>query len=456
MFEPLNSVSKPTRERIDHRAVLDSGATGHYLTLRDASCIDPDRRQRTICVELPDGRPIWSHSTGSLKLAGLPPSAREAEVFKDLSKWSLLSVGKLCDAGITVIFTSGTVEAFLEGRVVLKGQRSPATNNLYTVNLNPEDEQGYALNVFPTGTIAKLVAFYHGCFCSPSIPTFLLILELGLKCPGISRKDIYKYPPISAATAAGHYDGRRFVSLPNHLRPDPPVDTGSKGEDQSVPEPPPDPSDMEEGDIVIFKMVPIFDDAIHGDLMGKYPHTSLSGNNYLLVLHSHKTDYLRGKTLPNRTGVEITKAYIRAFKFFLDLNVHTKFFRMDNETSDELDAACEDLKVTIQLVTTGQHRANTAERGIRTYRNHFIAGLATCDPSFPKHQWDQIKDQVEMTLAMSRRCPYKPSISVYEALFGPFDFNVTPLAPPGCLVEIIVRPETRRTFAHHGIKGHYV
>ena len=74
-------------------------------------------------------------------------------MYKDLSKWSLLSVGKLCDAGVTAIFTSGTVEAFLEGRVVLKGSvHRQQTNGLYMVDLNPEDEQGVsngqALNVF--------------------------------------------------------------------------------------------------------------------------------------------------------------------------------------------------------------------------------------------------------------------------------------------------------------------
>jgi hypothetical protein len=174
------------------------------------------------------------------KLDGPPPPAREAEMYKDLSKWSLLSVGKLCDAGITVIFTSGTVEAFLEGRVVLKGSvHRQQTNGLYMVDLNHEDEQGVSPSMFSRQAQSQLVAFSHGCFCSPSFPTFILILELGLKCLGISRKDTYKYLPISAATTAGYLDGRRFVSLPKHLLPDPPVDTGSKGEDQYESEPHP-------------------------------------------------------------------------------------------------------------------------------------------------------------------------------------------------------------------------
>ena len=74
------------------------------------------------------------------------------------------------------------------------------------------------MNLYPTGTIAKLVAFYHGCFCSPSISTFKKVLELGTPLPGIEIKDINKYPPITPATAAGHLDGTRWVKARSMLK----------------------------------------------------------------------------------------------------------------------------------------------------------------------------------------------------------------------------------------------
>ena len=46
-------------------------------------------------------------------------------------------------------------------------------------------------NVYPTGTIAKLVAFYHGCACSITISSFQKILELG-------RDNQKGYPQISS------------------------------------------------------------------------------------------------------------------------------------------------------------------------------------------------------------------------------------------------------------------
>ena len=40
-------------------------------------------------------------------------------------------------------------------------------------------------------------------------------------------------------------------------------------------------------------------------------------------------------------------------------------------------------QLTYQLTPPNMHRINAAERAIRTFKNHFISGLATLDPEFP-------------------------------------------------------------------------
>jgi hypothetical protein len=85
-------------------------------------------------------------------------------------------------------------------------------------------------NVYPTGTIAKLVAFYHGCACSIPISSFQKILELGTVLPGITKKDILKYPPITAATAAGHLGGTRFIRFRPNCKLSSSTLMGSEGE----------------------------------------------------------------------------------------------------------------------------------------------------------------------------------------------------------------------------------
>jgi hypothetical protein len=43
-----------------------------------------------------------------------------------------------------------------------------------------------------------------------------------------------------------------------------------------------------------------------------------------------------------------------------------------------------------------------AERAIRTFKEHFVAGLASFDPYFPLHLWDRLLQQAEMTFNLLR------------------------------------------------------
>ena len=77
------------------------------------------------------------------------------------------------------------------------------------------------------------------------------------------------------------------------------------------------------------------------------------------------------------------------------------------------------------------HRVNAAEKSIQTFKNHFIAGLCTTDPDFPIQLWDALLEQAQDTLNMLRTSRINPKLSAYATLEGQFNFNQTPLAPPG-------------------------
>ena len=129
---------------------------------------------------------------------------------------------------------------------------------------------------------------------------------------------------------------------------------------------------------------------------------------------------------------------------------------MDNECSKAVEQFIKKKNVDIQLVAPHNHRVNAAERAIRTFKEHFIAALATIDIKCPLQLWDQFLIQVQDTLNMLRRCRRDSSISAYEALYGIFDFNKTPLAPIGTKALIYEGPDTRASWAPHGIDGYYV
>ena len=89
------------------------------------------------------------------------------------------------------------------------------------------------------------------------------------------------------------------------------------------------------------------------------------------------------------------------------------------------------------------HRRNSAERAVRKFKNHFLAGLASINPSFSDTQWDQLLEQAEITLNLLRALHVNPKLSAYVYLFGNFDFNKTPLAPPGTTLAVHIKSGNR-------------
>ena len=62
------------------------------------------------------------------------------------------------------------------------------------------------------------------------------------------------------------------------------------------------------------------------------------------------------------------------------------------------------------------HRRNSAERAIQTFKNHFIAGLASIDPNFPLSNWCRLLPQAELTLNLLRPSRLNPKLSAYAQL----------------------------------------
>jgi hypothetical protein len=71
-----------------------------------------------------------------------------------------------------------------------------------------------------------------------------------------------------------------------------------------------------------------------------------------------------------------------------------------------------------QLVPPRCHRRNTAERAIRTFKEHFVAGLSSMDPYFPMNLWDRLVPQAEMTLNLLRTSRLHPHLSAAAHFHG--------------------------------------
>jgi hypothetical protein len=110
----------------------------------------------------------------------------------------------------------------------------------------------------------------------------------------------------------------------------------------------------------------------------------------------------------------------------------------------------------IQLVPPHNHCVNATERAISTFKEHFVAALATVDMLCPLQPWDEFLPQVEHTLNLLCFSLRNPLISANHQLNGPFDFNKAPLAPLGTKALVYDDPTTRTSWAPHTTDGFYV
>ena len=102
------------------------------------------------------------------------------------------------------------------------------------------------------------------------------------------------------------------------------------------------------------------------------------------------------------------------------------------------------------------HRRNIAERAIRTFKAHFIAGLCSTHKNFPLNLWDRLVPQAQMTVNMLRQSNCNPKISAYEHIYGKYNFEATPMAPPGTKAITHLKQNQRTTFGHGGLNSWYI
>jgi hypothetical protein len=85
-------------------AILDSGATSHFLTT-NAPATNICSTAIPLVARLPNGNKVQSTHTCTLDLPDLPIAARHAHIIPGLALHSLLSVVTMCNAGCKVTFT---------------------------------------------------------------------------------------------------------------------------------------------------------------------------------------------------------------------------------------------------------------------------------------------------------------------------------------------------------------
>ena len=331
------------------------------------------------------------------------------------------------------------------GRVVFSGYRAAGTPNwcynLFSPNPllpTPPPAGHTCAAVTPATTVQDHVAFLHAAMGSPAVSTLEEAVRRGfVTLPGLTVASLTRWAPRSTATAKGHLDRNRQGQR------------STRPSDDDFPRARTAPRRSRGTRVDVYTHV-------YADLAGKFPVPSTAHNEYLLVAFLEDWNYIRLLPLRDRTSPSVNKAFEDLFDWCEDHGLAPNFLHLDNEDSGDLLRRLKSRGIHFQYCPPSSHRANVAERCIRTAKNHLVATLTAADPSFPLRAWDLLLPQAELTLNLLRASAANPSLSAWHQAHGLYDHAAHPLAPPGTRVLAYEDSATRPSWAPHGVEAFYV
>jgi hypothetical protein len=150
---------------------------------------------------------------------------------------------------------------------------------------------------------------------------------------------------------------------------------------------------------------------LYTDLTGKFQVRSSKGNSYVMVCYIYDCNYVKVIPMKSRSASEWVKAYDSVNQELTIKGFKPKLQTLNNEASAALKNYFTINNITNQLVPPHCHRRNAAERTIRTFKEQFVAGLSSVDPSFPMQLWDRLLPQAEIALNLLRTSRLHPHLS---------------------------------------------
>jgi hypothetical protein len=195
---------------------------------------------------------------------------------------------------------------------------------------------------------------------------------------------------------------------------------------------------------------------MYTDLTGSFPVRSFKNMQYIFVAYVYDLNAIIVHAMPTCTDAAMITAFKEVIEVLRTRGYHPALYVMDDECSTAVERYIRSEKINIQLVPPHNHRANAAEQAIATFKEHFIATLATVNQLCLLQLWDEILPQVELTLNMLRFSRHNPKISANQEVYGAFNFNKTPRAPPGMKALIYDNPTSRASWVPYAMNGYYV
>jgi len=260
-----------------------------------------------------------------------------------------------------------------------------------------------AANIDATSSAAEYACYihHHQCICSPPSATLLGALtrsEELITIPDLTPTLIKNHLPRSTATNKGHM--RRHRSNTASTRHNHNNIVAARAEvDHMFPQH--EICTMQ--DVFCFAaLANTITGTMYTNITGAFPVRSFKSMQYIFVAYVYDLNAIIIHAMPSRTDASMVTAFREVITTLKTGEYHPALNVMDNECSAAVEKYIRSEQIIIQLVPPHNHRVNAAERAITTFKEHFIAALATVNMHCPLQLWDEFLVQVELTLNMLR------------------------------------------------------
>ena len=198
----------------NHYAILDSGATDHYLHQNPNTTHISQKEYTPITVTLPNRNKLTSTQKCTPPICEMNKQTKSGHIIPNLNK-SLISIGKICYANYTAVFTNKDVRIIKSPIQIPKNETLPtghrdATNGLYVTDLDNKNIAHSANKVdhIQNATTKNSITLLYLAAFSPAISTLNKAIQKGFfhSWLGFTVDAIRKYVSDMPHVSAGRMD----------------------------------------------------------------------------------------------------------------------------------------------------------------------------------------------------------------------------------------------------------
>jgi hypothetical protein len=332
-------------------AILDSGATSHFLTTA-APMTNMRPTSKPIIARLLNGKRVHSTHTCTLVIPALPTSAQHARIIPGLASHSLISNVNLCNAGCNVIFTKIGCTITYCGKVILCSSKRTCTR-LWMIPLCPNQANMLptvmAANVYATSSLGEYAHYIHQALCSPLATTLIQALKSCRELatiPGLTEHLINTHLPYSTATDKGHVRcHRQGIQSAQTMQP---AIVQARHDVDSLQ---PDKEICTAHDMFCFyTLANLNTSTMYNNLPGAFPAHSFKSMQFIFVAYIYNLNAILVRAMPSKNNAAMITAFTKILATLAARGYKPTLDVTDSKCSKMVEAYIKSNKMDIHLV----------------------------------------------------------------------------------------------------------